>query len=213
MVASARPDIRHLRAAQKLLAAISARGTAPHVVEAMAAVPRHEFVPSDLADLAYEDRALPIGLGQTISQPTLVARMTDMLGVHRMSRVLEVGTGCGYQTAILAELASHVYSIELEEELARAAHARLRGLGYHNVTQRTGDGHAGWPDKAPFDAVLVTAAPETEIPPALVEQLSPGGRLVSPLRDDLFLVRRTAVGTEQTFLGKVKFVPLRRREP
>lgn len=197
--------------ARLLLSELSARGIEPRVVAAMASVPREEFVP-EAKESAYEDNPLPIGLGQTISQPSLVAKMTELLRIHRLSRVLEVGTGCGYQTAILAELASQVYSIELERELSQDASARLRRLGYRNIETRVGDGYLGWPDQAPFDAIIVTAS-APHVPPALVEQLRPGGRMVIPVRDELVLVIKDANGSvEQKKLGRVAFVPLR-REP
>jgi protein-L-isoaspartate(D-aspartate) O-methyltransferase len=198
--------------ARRLFAALSARGTDPRVVAAMAAVPREEFVPESAKEIAYEDGPIPIGLGQTISQPSLVAKMTELLRVHRLSRVLEVGTGCGYQTAILAELASQVYSIELERELSIDAATRLRRLGYRNIETRVGDGHLGWPERAPFDAIVVTASAQN-VPPALVEQLRPGGRMVIPVRDELLLVTKDEGGSvAQKQLGRVAFVPLR-REP
>jgi protein-L-isoaspartate(D-aspartate) O-methyltransferase len=150
------------------------------VMAAMAAVPRHEFVPVELADLAYENRPLPIGEGQTISQPYIVALMTDLAGVGPESKVLEVGTGSGYQAAVLAGIVDHVYTIEIVESLGLRAAGTLGRLGYENVTVRVGDGYQGWPELAPFDAILVTAAPEA-IPPRLVEQLAVGGRLVVPV--------------------------------
>ena len=150
------------------------------VMAAMATVPRHEFVlPAD-RPFAWSNRPLPIRFSQTISQPFIVALMTQLLALDPEDHVLEVGTGCGYQTAVLATLARHVYSIELEPELAASAAARLERLGYHNVDIRTGDGAMGWPETSPFDAVIVTACAR-EVPPALVAQLRPGGRLVLPL--------------------------------
>jgi protein-L-isoaspartate(D-aspartate) O-methyltransferase len=143
-------------------------------------VPRHEFVPDDLKRYAYENRPLPIGAGQTISQPYIVALMTELADVSEDDAVLEIGTGSGYQAAVLAELADRVYTIEIVEELGRRAAGTLERLGYKNVTARIGDGYAGWPDQAPFDAVLVTAAPE-DVPKPLVEQLAVGGRMVIPV--------------------------------
>ena len=153
---------------------------APEVMAAMARVPRHEFIPEESRTYAYENRPLPIGGGQTISQPYIVALMTDLARVDRDSVVLEVGTGSGYQAAILAELAGQVYSIEIIEELGLNAAKLLQELGYNNVTVRIGDGYHGWAEQGPFDAILVTAAPE-DIPEPLLQQLAPGGRLIIPV--------------------------------
>ena len=150
------------------------------VMKAMATVPRHRFVPADQESYAYDNRPLPIGNGQTISQPFVVALMSDLLDVKPGDRVLEIGTGCGYQAAVLGELAREVYTIEIVEPLAKEAAVRLSALGYRNVTTRAGDGYAGWPERAPFDAIIVTAAAPA-VPPALIEQLKPGGRLVIPV--------------------------------
>jgi protein-L-isoaspartate(D-aspartate) O-methyltransferase len=150
------------------------------VMTAVAQVPRHRFVPAQLAEHAYQDMPLPIGLDKTISQPFLVALMTDLLEPEPHETVLEVGTGLGYQAAVLAELAAQVWSVEIVEELATVAEARLRELGYLNVGTRIGNGARGWADHAPFDKIMVTAAAEA-VPPALLEQLRPGGRLVLPL--------------------------------
>ena len=152
----------------------------PRVLSAMAGVPRHRFVPSALAALAYHDAPLPIGFDKTISQPFIVAVMTDLLTPQPTDSVLEVGTGLGYQTAILARLAGRVWSVEVVEELALEAEARLTRLGCANVDIRVGDGSRGWAEHAPFDKILVAAAADVE-PPALVEQLRPGGRMVLPL--------------------------------
>lgn len=152
----------------------------PRVMRAMADVPRHEFVPEAMRGAAYLNRPLPIGKGQTISQPYIVALMTELAGVDADSVVLEVGTGSGYQAAILADLVREVYTIEIIEELGRQAGQVLERLGYHNVQVRIGDGYQGWPEHAPFDAILVTAAPE-QVPAPLLEQLKPGGRLVIPV--------------------------------
>lgn len=156
-----------------------ARLSAP-VRAALARVPRHEFVPSGMRDYAYLNRPLPIGSDQTISQPYIVALMTELAGIGPDARVLEIGTGSGYQAAVLAELAGHVYTIEIIEELGRRAEEVLQRLGYRNVTVRVGDGYHGWPEQAPFDAILVTAAPEA-VPQPLIDQLKPGGRLVVPI--------------------------------
>ncbi len=150
------------------------------VMAAMTQVARHRFVPAKDAAVAYLNRPLPIGHGQTISQPYMVAVMTELLDLRPEDRVLEVGTGCGYQAAVLATIAARVYTVEVVPELARDAAERLASLGYDNVDVRPGDGFAGWPEEAPFDAVIVTAAPE-RVPPALIEQLKPGGRMVIPL--------------------------------
>ena len=152
----------------------------PGVMAAMLKVPRHEFVPEELQEYAYENRPLPIGEQQTISQPYIVALMTDLAGVNSESRVLEIGTGSGYQAAVLGEIAAQVYTIEIIEPLGQRAKALLKRLGYANVIVRVGDGFHGWEEYAPFDAVIVTAAPE-EVPGPLLDQLKPGGRLVIPV--------------------------------
>jgi len=189
----------------------------PRVLAALGRVPRHEFVPPRIAGQAYANHPLPIGHGQTISQPYIVALMTDLLAVGPQARVLEIGTGSGYQAAVLGEVAGEVYTVEIVEPLAREAAARLSRLGYRNVVTRAGDGYAGWPERAPFDAVLVTAAPD-HVPPALVDQLKPGGRLVLPLGEaggtqSLMVVEKGMDGsvTRRTVLP-VRFVPLT-REP
>jgi protein-L-isoaspartate(D-aspartate) O-methyltransferase len=152
----------------------------PAVLKAMRATPRHLFVPEALRRMAYNDQPLPIGKGQTISQPFIVGSMTDLLGVTRQHKVLEIGTGSGYQAAILSQLSARVCSIEVVEELAREAAERLKALGYANVTVRHGDGYLGWPEEAPFDRIIITAAPP-EMPQELVRQLKNGGRLVAPV--------------------------------
>jgi protein-L-isoaspartate(D-aspartate) O-methyltransferase len=152
---------------------------ADRVMEAMARVPRHQFVPVELQEWAYEDMPLPIGCGKTISQPFMVALMTDLLAIQEHDKVLEIGTGLGYQTAILAELAEQVFSVEIIEELAREGERRLRAMGYDNVQLRVGDGSRGWVECAPFDKIIVTAAPKL-IPQKLLEQLKVGGRMVLP---------------------------------
>lgn len=188
-------------------------GVDARVLEAMRQVPRHEFVPGVQKRLAYRNRPLPIGAGQTISQPYIVALMTDLLELSPGDRVLEIGTGCGYQSAVLAELAGRVHSIEIIGNLGHAAALTLARLGYGNVETRIGDGYAGWPDAAPFDAIIVTAAPD-HIPPALVAQLKPGGRLVIPvgtLAQELMVVRKDADGaTLNETIVPVRFVPLTR---
>jgi protein-L-isoaspartate(D-aspartate) O-methyltransferase len=162
---------------------------ADRVMEAMASVPRHHFVPAEFQQWAYEDMPLPIGCGKTISQPFMVALMTDLLAIEEHDKVLEVGTGLGYQAAILAELAEQVFSVEIIEELAKEGERRLRAAGYDNVQLRLGDGYRGWTEHAPFDKIIVTAAPEL-IPQGLLEQLKPGGRMVLPVgvEDDQKLV-------------------------
>jgi protein-L-isoaspartate(D-aspartate) O-methyltransferase len=182
----------------------------PRVLEAMRRVPRHLFVDAGLRARAYDDGPLPIGAEQTISQPYVVASMTQALGLRGEERVLEVGTGCGYQTAVLAELAREVHSIEIVPELAARARVRLARLGYAGVRLRSGDGRLGWPEAAPFEAILVAAAP-ARIPRALLDQLAPGGRLVIPVGgadQDLVLVERTSAGFAQRTLFPVRFVPL-----
>ena len=150
------------------------------VMEVMLRVPRHLFVPAPLAPYAYRDTPLPIGFDKTISQPFMVALMTDLLAVQDTEAVLEIGTGLGYQTAVLAELCAQVWSVEIVEEFSSHAEALLRALGYANVGLRVGDGSRGWPEHAPFDKILLTVAAERP-PPALIEQLKPGGRLVLPM--------------------------------
>lgn len=183
------------------------------VMTAMRQVPREKFVPPDMRHAAFRDGALPIGHGQTISQPYIVALMTDMLELNEDSIVLEVGTGSGYQAAILACLAQQVYSIERLPALAQAAQQRLRDMGYDNVETRCADGYQGWPEKAPFDAIVVTAA-AAFIPPALLEQLKPGGRMVIPIgmpsmHQELMLVSKDRLGeTHSSSLLGVAFVPL-----
>jgi protein-L-isoaspartate(D-aspartate) O-methyltransferase len=185
----------------------------PRVLAVMAKVPRHEFVPTTLRGLAYLNRPLPIGSGQTISQPYIVALMTDLARVDEGSKVLEIGTGSGYQAAILAELAQHVYTIEIIEELGRNAEQTLERLGYRNVTVRIGDGYLGWPEAAPFDAIIVTAAPP-RIPQTLIDQLAVGGRLVVPIgqpdrTQTLTLVEKTADGRlHKRDVLPVGFVPM-----
>ncbi len=183
------------------------------VLAALASVPRHEFVPAELRSLAYENRPLPIGHGQTISQPYIVAIMTDLVRVEPHSRVLEVGTGSGYQAAILAELVNEVYSIEIIKPLATAAANRLQRLHYQNVKTRQGDGYYGWEQYAPFDAIVVTAA-ANHIPPPLIEQLKVGGHMIIPvgsrfMAQELLLVTKEQSGKITTRqILPVRFVPL-----
>jgi protein-L-isoaspartate(D-aspartate) O-methyltransferase len=185
----------------------------PQVLAAMRATPRHLFVPPELRAQAYGDHPLPIGHGQTISQPYIVAAMTELLDIRPESKVLEIGAGSGYQTAVAARLAAHVYSIEIVPELARSAAALLAKLGVKNVTVREGDGYRGWPEQAPFDRIIVTAAPP-EVPKALIEQLRPGGKMVvpvgkSPLDQELLVVEKLADGrTVERSVFPVRFVPM-----
>ncbi len=180
------------------------------VLAAMRHVPRHRFVPEEFSVMAYEDRPLPIGFDQTVSQPSLVAYMVQALALRGDEKVLEIGTGSGYETAVLAEIAAEVFTIEIIEPLATRARETLEVLGYRNITLRVGDGYLGWPKEAPFDAIVVTAAPE-RIPPPLLEQLRLGGRLIIPVGtsfQQLILVRRTDDGYEHTELLPVRFVPM-----
>ncbi|HAM35698.1 MAG TPA: protein-L-isoaspartate(D-aspartate) O-methyltransferase [Elusimicrobia bacterium] len=187
----------------------------PRVLAAMFKVPRHEFVPEELRHLAYSDRPLDIGEGQTISQPFMVGFMTELLQLKPTDKVLEIGTGSGYQAAILAELARKVYTVEIVPTLARRAEETLRRLGYGNVAVRVGDGYKGWPEHAPFDAAIVTCAPD-HIPKPIVDQLREGGRLVIPVGlesgllagQDLILARKTKTGLSQQIRMDVRFVPM-----
>ena len=185
------------------------------VIMAMAKVHRHEFVPEKLWPAAYENRPLPIGEDQTISQPYIVALMTDLADIQPEERVLEVGTGSGYQAAILAELAAHVYTIEIIEPLGKRARVTLARLGYENVSVRIGDGYHGWAEHAPFDAILVTAAPD-QVPQPLIDQLKPGGKLIIPVgspyrTQSLKLLEKHADGSIHTRdVLPVGFVPLTR---
>ena len=181
------------------------------VVRAMLAVPRHEFVPPSLRDSAYSDGPLPVGFGQTISQPYIVAVMTELLGAGENSRVLEIGTGTGYQTAVLAEVCKEVFSVEIVPELAARAGETLKRLGYGNVMLKVGDGFEGWPEKAPFDGIILTAAPE-EVPWNLVEQLRDGGRMVLPVgplwKQELVVVEREGDDVRKKTVFPVRFVPM-----
>jgi protein-L-isoaspartate(D-aspartate) O-methyltransferase len=193
---------------------IAGRGVADgQVLAAMGSVPRHLFVPADAAAEAYSDYPLPIGSDQTISQPYIVAYMSELLAVQKPHKVLEIGTGSGYQAAVLSLLADRVYSIEIVEELGREAAARLEKLGYGNVEVRIGNGYLGWPEEAPFDRIMLTAAPE-EIPPALLAQLAPNGILVAPVgpafsAQELVVVQKDAEGRMQSrSVLPVRFVPM-----
>lgn len=191
---------------------IEARGVKdPRVLQVLRDTPRHEFVPQEMIPHAYEDRPLPIGYGQTISQPYIVAFMTDILKVEPHHKVLEIGTGSGYQAAVLAPLVKHVYTIEIVPELARSAEAILRRLGYKNITVRHGDGYQGWREEAPFDRIILTAAPP-RIPQSLIDQLKAGGRLLAPEGErvqELVVVDKLADGSVRRRASiPVMFVPM-----
>ena len=194
--------------------------TDARVLEAMRKVPRHRFIPASEQRYAYADTPLPIGEAQTISQPYIVALMTQLVRPARTERALEVGTGSGYQAAVLAELVQHVFTIEIEPTLAKTAQGVLDDLNYDNVSARVGDGYAGWPDEAPFDIIVVTAAPD-HVPPSLVAQLKPGGRMILPVgaknaSQQLLLIEKSASGKlNAKNISPVRFVPLRRsaRDP
>lgn len=180
------------------------------VLQAMAEVPRHEFVPPPLRNRAYRDHPLPLGKDQTISQPYIIAFMTQALELEAGDRVLEIGTGSGYQAAVLTQLVEHVYTIEIIPSLGDSARRVLRRQGYDNVTVRIGDGYVGWPEKAPFDAIMVTAAPD-HVPPTLVEQLAEGAHLVLPVGDyyqELLRLTRHAGKILAKSLLPVRFVPM-----
>src|ERR1700751_1221051 len=185
------------------------------VLEAMASVPRHEFVPEVVRRFAYWDEPLPIGYGQTISQPFIVAFMTEQLDPKPTDRVLEIGTGSGYQAAVLSRLVAEVYSIEIMEPLAKRAEADLKRLGFNNVKVLAGDGYKGWPEYAPFDAIIVTCAPD-HIPPPLVEQLRDGGRIIIPVgppeNQQLYLLQKHGAKVEQQAILPVRFVPMKRAQ-
>ncbi len=180
------------------------------VLDALLKVPRHKFVPASYRHLAYQNRPLPIGQGQTISQPYIVGYMTEAAEIASGEKVLEIGTGSGYQAAVLAELAKEVYSIEIIPELAEGARTLLRELGYRNVEVRTGNGYLGWPEKAPFDAIVVTAAPD-QVPQALVEQLAVRGKMVVPVGTNfqqMVIISRTESGVVERRTIPVAFVPM-----
>ena len=185
--------------------------TSARVLDVLARAPRHKFVPDEAVDGAYEDHPLPIGHGQTISQPYIVALMTQLVAPQPGDRALDIGAGSGYQAAVLAELCKEVYSIEIVEPLARDAAERLRGLGHKNITVRAGDGYQGWKEHAPFDVIVVAAAPD-HVPQPLVEQLAPGGRMVLPVGgypQRLTLIRRDRDGKlHRSTVAPVMFVPM-----
>ncbi len=190
---------------------IIARGVSDSsVINAMLTVKRHLFVPEKLKSFAYEDHPLPIGCDQTISQPYIVALMTELLEVKKTHRVLEVGTGSGYQAAILSLLADSVFTIEIIPELAHSAEKRLDSLGYKNVLVKAGDGYKGWKEHAPFDGIIVTCAPK-EVPPPLLEQLITGGKMVIPVGSyyqELLLITKDSSGTSEKSIIPVRFVPM-----
>ena len=182
----------------------------PEVLQAMEAVPRHLFIPDEQRERAYGDFPLPIGWGQTISQPYVVALMTELLDLDRGDKVLEIGTGSGYHAAVLSRVAGEVYTIEIIADLGRQAQSTLSQLGYRNVHVRVGDGYQGWPEEAPFDAIILTAAP-TRIPQPLLDQLKVGGRMVVPVGSflqDLQLITKTPTGIEKRTVAPVRFVPM-----
>lgn len=185
----------------------------PDVLRVMRATPRHLFVPPDVRSMAYEDYPLPIGYGATISQPYIVALMTELLAPAKKHRVLEIGTGSGYQAAILGQLVAEVYTVEIIPELAQSAARTLHELGHSNVMVRQGDGYKGWPEQAPFDGIIVTAAPPA-IPETLIAQLSRGGRLVVPVgpmwNQELIVIEKKADGRiQRRSMGAVSFVPMK----
>ncbi|MBK5258803.1 MAG: protein-L-isoaspartate(D-aspartate) O-methyltransferase [Thermoanaerobaculia bacterium] len=190
---------------------IAARGVADaRVLDVMRRVPRERFIPKEMAGAAYDDSPLPIGNDQTISQPYIVAYMTEQLHVTAQAKVLEIGTGSGYQAAILGELAREVYTIEILPELAQRAAATLKALGYKNIHVRAGDGYRGWPEEAPFDRIIVTAAPD-HVPQPLIDQLAIGGRLVIPVGDyyqQMTIIEKTREGVVERKTLDVRFVPM-----
>jgi protein-L-isoaspartate(D-aspartate) O-methyltransferase len=213
LVPTQTPDTTKGDREQMVLRQIEARGIEdPEVLSAMISVPRHQFVPENYLSQAYADHPLPIGYGQTISQPYIVALMTESLRLEKGDRVLEIGTGSGYQAAVLAELDTQVYTVEIIPELASAAEERLIALGYTNIEVLNADGYFGWEEKAPFDAVIVTAAPD-HLPQPLIEQMAVGARLVIPIGpvgavQTLWLFEKSDDDVLALNLGPVKFVPL-----
>ncbi len=210
-----KPDDRFVAERERMVRdQIERRGVRnPAVLSAMRVVPRHSFVPPSAQPSAYEDHPLAIGQGQTISQPYIVALMTELLEPKKDQRVLEIGSGSGYQAAVLSLLVKHVYTIEIVPELAQSARVRLKQLGYQNVTVRQGDGYKGWPEEAPFDRIIVTAAPP-EVPQALLDQLKPGGKLVAPVGEtvfgqDLVVIDKSTDGKlRRRSVAPVMFVPM-----
>ncbi len=199
------------KASQMVESQIIARGvTDQKVIEVLKITPRHLFVPADMIEYAYNDSPLPIGWNQTISQPYIVALMTELLNLKGDEKVLEIGTGSGYQAAVLSQLVDSCYSVEIVKELAELSSSRLREMGYNNVIVKWGDGYRGWPDHAPFDAIIITAAPEN-IPEGLIDQLKSGGRMVVPvgtLYQNLMLIYKTNKGYQKSSIIPVRFVPM-----
>ncbi len=199
---------QRLRMVEEQLRARGIRDEA--VLSAMSRVPRHQFVPNEFLDLAYADEPLPIGYGQTISQPYIVALMTEAAGLNKESNILEIGTGSGYQAAILAEIANHVYSVEIIPKLAERAKNIIRSLNYSNVTIKTGDGRRGWPEYSPYNAIIATSAPQT-LPESLLEQLCFQGKLVIPIGlhyQNLMVFHKDENGIHKQTLLPVRFVPM-----
>jgi protein-L-isoaspartate(D-aspartate) O-methyltransferase len=212
LLAAAAQDLYRQQREEMVREQIQERGIkSQEVLRAMQAIPRHEFVPAELRPYAYEDRPLPIGYDQTISQPYIVAFMSEAIDVDKSHRVLEIGTGSGYQAAVLASLAKHVYTIEIVPELAASARQKL--FRFSNITVRGGDGYKGWPEEAPFDRIMLTAAPP-ELPKALLQQLRPGGKLLAPVgrsvfSQELVLVEKGSDGKlSQRAILPVRFVPM-----
>ena len=199
---------------EQMVRQIEGRGIrSPDILRVLRATPRHLFLPPDLQSSAYQDRPLPIGYDATISQPYIVALMTELLEPAKPHRVLEIGTGSGYQAAVLAQLVDHVYTIEIVPALAQSAQRTLRRMGYSNVTVRQGDGYRGWPEEAPFPRIVLTASPP-EIPQTLIDQLARGGRLVAPVgrmgSQELVLIEKKADGSlRRRSVGPVAFVPMK----
>ncbi len=208
------PKVLSYEAERKRMVELQLKGrdiTDPKVLEVMGRVPRHLFLPDELQHRAHEDRPLPILHRQTISQPYIVAIMSQIGMTSKAKRALDIGTGSGYQAAVLGELVEQVYSIEIVCELADSARAKLTEFGYQNIEVRCGDGYRGWPEHAPFDVIIVAAAPD-HVPEPLIEQLAPGGKLVIPVGDvyqDLMVITRTESGTlEKELIFPVRFVPM-----
>ena len=209
---SAAPEDAYMKKREQMVAQqIGARGISdPRILQVMRAVPRHLFVPPAYRDDSYEDHPLPIGHDQTISQPYIVAYMTQAALLRPTDKVLEIGTGSGYQAAVLAEMVEKVYTIEIVPELAEESAQRLKSLGYENIFVRCGDGYQGWPEEAPFDAIIVTAAPAT-VPEELVRQLKVGGRMIVPvgsMEQELIRLTKTQEGVQKESLLPVRFVPM-----
>ncbi|MEW6156124.1 MAG: protein-L-isoaspartate(D-aspartate) O-methyltransferase [Verrucomicrobiota bacterium] len=208
-------DAARKRMVEDQLASLERGITNRKVLQVMSEVPRHEFIPKSQRRSAYGDFPLPIGYGQTISQPYIVAFMTEQLDPRPDERILEIGTGSGYQAAILSKMVEEVYTIEIVEPLARRAEADLQRLGYTNVFVRAGDGYKGWPEKAPFDAIIVTCAPD-HVPQPLIDQLKEGGRMIIPvgelLNQSLYLLEKKGGQVKRRAVLPVRFVPMTRKD-